>query len=467
MHLQFFGAAREVTGSMHLVDTGNSRVLLDCGLYQGRRKNAFERNRDLPFDAASIDAVVLSHAHLDHAGNLPTLIRSGFKGTIWTTHATADLCEQMLMDSAHIQVNDVKYVNRRRKRQGRSMFEPLYTAEHVEATLERFRTVDYEEEFQPAAGMTVRLDDAGHILGSSSVTLDLSDGTRERRLVFSGDIGRRGLPILRDPVMPSGADIVIMESTYGGRVHAPASEAKEALRSCAERVFREGGYLIIPAFSLGRTQEVVYRLNQLWEAGELPRIPVWVDSPLAVRVTDVFNRHRECWDTEMLESMRNDRDSDPLGFETLTYVRNLEESKALNERPGPGVIISASGMCEAGRILHHLRNHATNPASTILFVGYQAEHTLGRKILDGKNPVRIYGEDVEILAQVERADSYSAHAGRNELLNWADGVRQQGSVEHWFLVHGEPDAQEALAEGLDAGGARGVVIPERLQRIEF
>jgi metallo-beta-lactamase family protein len=467
MHVQFFGAAREVTGSMHLVDTGKSRILLDCGLYQGRRKSAFERNRDLPFDAASIDAVVLSHAHLDHAGNLPTLIRSGFRGSIWTTHATADLCEQMLIDSAHIQVNDVKYVNKRRKKQGRSMFVPLYTAEHVEATLERFRTVDYGEDFEPAAGTTVRFNDAGHILGSASVTLDLSDGTRERRLVFSGDIGRKGLPILRDPVMPPGADIVIMESTYGDREHAPASQAREWLRDCAKRVCRTGGYLIIPAFSLGRTQEVVYRLNQLWEAGELPRLPVWVDSPLAVRVTDVFNRHPECWDAEMLDTKHNDHDNDPLGFETLTYVRNVEESIALNDRKGPGVIISASGMCEAGRILHHLRNHATNPASTILFVGYQAEHTLGRKILEGNNPVRIYGEDVEILADIERADSYSAHAGRTELLAWADGVSSQGSVEHWFLVHGESDAQEALAAGLDAHGAANVVIPDRLQRFEI
>ncbi|TFG66870.1 MAG: MBL fold metallo-hydrolase [Gemmatimonadales bacterium] len=467
MHVQFFGAAREVTGSAHLVDTGESRVLLDCGLYQGNRKKAFERNRDLPFEAASIDAVVLSHAHLDHAGNLPTLIRSGFRGTIWTTHATADLCEQMLMDSAHIQVNDVKYVNKRRKKHGQSLFEPLYTAEHVDATLERFRTVDYEEEFQPALGVRVRLDDAGHILGSASVTLDLSDGARERRLLFSGDIGRKGLPILRDPVMPPGADVVIMESTYGGREHAPASQAKDRLRDCAEHVCREGGYLIIPAFSLGRTQEVVYRLNQLWEAGELPRIPVWVDSPLAVRVTDVFNRHRECWDAEMLETMHSDHDSDPLGFEMLTYVRDVEESKALNDRKGPGVIISASGMCEAGRILHHLRFHATNPASTVLFVGYQAEHTLGRKILDGNNPVRIYGEDVGILADVERADSYSAHAGRSELLAWADGVREQGSVGQWFLVHGEPDAQDALAEGLRAQGAEEVMIPDRLQRFEI
>jgi len=467
MDVQFFGAAREVTGSMHLVDTGRSRVLLDCGLYQGRRKGAFERNRDLPFDAASIDAVVLSHAHLDHAGNLPSLVRSGFRGKIWTTSASADLCRQMLMDSAYIQVNDVKYVNKRRKKQGRTPFEPLYEAQHVEAALDLFRTIDYGEAFDPAPGVKVRLDDAGHILGSASVTLDLSAAGRERRLVFSGDIGRKGLPILRDPVMPAGADAVIMESTYGSRVHEPASEAKQRLRDCTERVCREGGYLIIPAFSLGRTQEVVYRLNQLWEAGELPRVPVWVDSPLAVRVTDVFNEHRECWDAQMLETMRNEHDGDPLGFETLTYVRDVEQSKALNHRKGPGVIISASGMCEAGRILHHLRNHATNPASTVLFVGYQAEHTLGRKILEGRNPVRIYGQEVEIQASVERADSYSAHAGRDELLAWADGVRETGSVKNWFLVHGELDSQESLSAALDERGAAHVVIPERLQKFEI
>ncbi|MDH3428234.1 MAG: MBL fold metallo-hydrolase, partial [Gemmatimonadota bacterium] len=298
-------------------------------------------------------------------------------------------------------------------------------------------------------------------------TVDLSAGGRERRLVFSGDIGRKGLPILRDPVMPPGADVVIMESTYGDRVHEPASKAKHRLRACADRVCREGGYLIIPAFSLGRTQEVVYSLNQLWEAGELPRVPVWVDSPLAVRVTDVFNEHRECWDAEMLETLHSDHDRDPLGFETLTYVRDVEQSKALNHRKGPGVIISASGMCEAGRILHHLRNHATHPGSTVLFVGYQAEHTLGRKILDGRNPVRIYGQDVEILAAVERADSYSAHAGRDELLAWSDGVREAGHVDRWFLVHGERESQESLAGALGERGAADVVAPERLQKFEL
>ena len=467
MHVQFFGAAREVTGSMHLVDTGRSRVLLDCGLYQGRRKGAFERNRDIPFNAGELDSVVLSHAHLDHAGNLPSLVRAGYRGPIWTTHASADLCRHMLMDSAHIQVNDVKYVNRRRLKKGLRPFEPLYDQADVDAVLELFRTVDYGESFEPAAGVQGVLRDAGHILGSASVTLDVSGQRRDRRLVFSGDIGRRGLPILRDPVVPDGADFVIMESTYGDRVHEPASEAKAQLRAWAARVHKEGGYLIIPAFALGRTQEIVYRLNQLWEEGELPRMPVWVDSPLAVRVTDVFNRHPECWDEEMLETMKTDRDKDPLGFETLSYVRDVEESKALNTRRGPGVIISASGMCEAGRILHHLKNHGTKPQSTILFVGYQADHTLGRKILSGKNPVPIYGEDVVIRAQVERADSYSAHAGRNELLAWAAGVEAAGNVGTWCLVHGETDAQSALATALVEAGAARVSIPERGQKVEF
>lgn len=467
MHVQFWGAAREVTGSMHLVDTDRGRLLLDCGLYQGHRHQAFERNRDLPFDAASIDAVVLSHAHLDHAGNLPSLVRSGFRGRIWTTAATADLCRYMLMDSAHIQVSDVEYVNRRRKRQGRRLFEPLYTPEDVEVTLERFRPVDYGQPFEPVKGTQVRLVDAGHILGSATVVLDLSGGGRERRLVFSGDIGRRGLPILRDPVRPDGADLVIMESTYGDRMHEEASQAKQVLSECAAIVQESQGMLIIPAFALGRTQEVVYRLNQLWEAGELPRLPIWVDSPLATNVTDVFRRHPECWDAEMLRTLKHDSDNDPLGFETLTYTRDVSESKALNDRDGPGVIIAASGMCEAGRVLHHLRNHATKPGSVVLFVGYQAEHTLGRRILDGMNPVRIYGEEVTIRAEIRRADAYSAHADRTELLSWADSVRDRGQVERFFLVHGEPDAQQALAGGLRKRGAAAVEIPARGETFEI
>lgn len=467
MHVEFWGAAREVTGSTHLVDTGRSRVLLDCGLYQGRRKHAFERNRDLPFDASRIDAVVLSHAHLDHAGNLPSLVRSGFRGKIWTTHATADLCRYMLMDSAHIQVSDVEYVNKRRKREGRRLFEPLYTPEDVEATLERFVTVDYSASFEPAEGVTAKLEDAGHILGSASVVLDLRANGRERRLVFSGDIGRRGLPILRDPRRPEGAHYVIMESTYGDRSHAQPSEAKRVLADCAHYVQRCGGMLIIPAFALGRTQEVVYRLNQLWEEGEIRRLPIWVDSPLATNVTRVFRDHPECYDAEMLRTLEADTDGDPFGFRSLTYTRDVQESIALNDRDGPGVIISASGMCEAGRVLHHLRNHATSPDSMVLFVGFQAEHTLGRRIRDGANPVRIYGEEVTIRAAVRRADAYSAHADRDELLAWADAAAGRGDVRRWFLVHGEPDAQDALAGALAPRVTGGVVAPERGQSFEL
>lgn len=467
MFLRFWGAAREVTGSTHLLDTGRSRVLLDCGLFQGRRKNAFERNRDLPFDARGIDAVVLSHAHLDHAGNLPSLVRSGFRGRIWTTHATADLCRHMLMDSAHIQVSDVERVNRRRGREGRRLFEPLYTPEDVEATLDRFRTVDYSETFEPADGVVAELHDAGHILGSASVTLDVTGAGRERRLLFSGDIGRRGLPILRDPQHPPDADLVIMESTYGDRAHEAASRAKEVLAECAGHVVERGGMLLIPAFALGRTQEVVYRLNQLWQEGRIPRLPIWVDSPLATNVTEVFRDHPECYDAEMLRTLREDNDDDPLGFDTLTYTRSVEESMALNDREGPGVIIAASGMCEAGRILHHLRNHATKPTSLVLFVGYQAEHTLGRKILEGRRPVPIYGRDVEIRAEIRRADAYSAHADRTELLGWADAVAEKGRVGRWCLVHGEPDAQDALADALSSRHAGDVVIPARGDIVEL
>ncbi|HSM07969.1 MAG TPA: MBL fold metallo-hydrolase [Gemmatimonadota bacterium] len=467
MHIEFWGAAGEVTGSTHLVDTDGSRVLLDCGLFQGHRKNAFERNRNLPFDAASIDAVVLSHAHLDHAGNLPSLVRSGFRGRIWTTHATADLCGHMLMDSAHIQVNDVERVNRRRARQGRRPFEPLYTPDDVEATLERFRSVDYDEVFEPADGVTARLVDAGHILGSASVVLDLASGGRRRRLVFSGDIGRRGLPILRDPVRPEGAEIVIMESTYGDREHEPADRAKRVLADCAEYVIEREGMLIVPAFALGRTQELVYRLNQLWQEGRFRRLPIWVDSPLATNVTEVFRDHPECYDAEMLRTLRSDADGDPLGFDSLTYTRGVEESIALNSRRGPGVIIAASGMCEGGRILHHLKHHATKPSSLVLFVGYQAEHTLGRRILEGQSPVPIYGQPVEIRATVRRADAYSAHADRTGLLDWADAVRERGEVERWFVVHGEPAAQAKLKQALAARGAKGVEAPERGRRFSL
>lgn len=461
MEIQFWGAAREVPGSMHLLRVGGRKLLLDCGLYQGRRKHAFERNRNFPFEPSSIDAVVLSHAHIDHCGNLPTLVRAGFKGKIYATHATRDLCRHMLVDSAHIQKSDVRFVNRRRKRQGKRPFEPLYLIGDARKALARFRPVSYGRTFEPAPGVRAKFIDAGHILGSASVVLDLTEGSRTRRLVFSGDIGRRGLPILRDPRIPRDADQVIMESTYGDREHEPPSRAREFLRECAERTYEESGKLLIPSFALGRTQEIVYRLNQLWEAGELPPMDVFVDSPLAINLTEVYGRHPECFDREMLETMASDSDGDPLGFGRLRYVRSAEESKSLNGRREPAIIIAASGMCEGGRILHHLRNHVGKRSTTVLFVGYQAQHTLGRKLLEGDREVRILGEPTQVRARIERADAYSAHADRSGLIEWAEGVRDRGKVTRFCLVHGEESSALALAEDLRSRGTAEVVVPGR------
>lgn len=467
MRVQFWGAARTVTGSMHVLEVGGHKVLLDCGLYQGRRKEAFERNRGLPFDTSEIDAVILSHAHIDHSGNLPSLHRAGFRGGIYSTSATRDLCAYMLVDSAHLQEHDVRFVNKRRKKQGKRLFEPLYTKEDALETLRLFRSVDYDRSFEPVRGLSVRFRDAGHILGSAIVVLDVKEKGRKSRLVFSGDVGRKGLPILRDPQIAEGADFLIMESTYGDRTHESSGSAKELLRQTVGDVVRRDGRLLIPAFAVGRTQEIVYRLNQLWEANELPRVPVFVDSPLAVNATEVFRLHPECYDREYIETLVTDTDHDPLGFAGLRYVRSTDGSRKLNDLDEPAVIISASGMCEGGRILHHLRHHAVDPESIVLFVSFQAEHTLGRRILEGKNRVKIYGEEYEIRAAVRKAEGYSAHADRVELLSWAARVQETGRVQHVFLVHGEEEGLSSLAAGLKEQGASDVQIPERGQQFEL
>jgi len=467
MKVQFWGAAQTVTGSMHLLEVNGRRILLDCGMYQGRRKQAFERNRDLPFAAAEIDAVVLSHAHIDHSGNLPSLVKSGFDGCIYSTSATRDLCAYMLLDSAHIQENDVRFVNKRRKRQGKKLFEPLYTKADAVAALERFHCVDYDRPFEPVPGVTVRFRDAGHILGSAIVIVDLNENGRNSRLLFSGDIGRKGLPILRDPRAAEGVDYVIMESTYGAREHETDGDAGELLRKTVAEVSSRGGKLLIPAFAVGRTQEIVYRLNKLQESGNLPDIDVFVDSPLAVNATDVFRLHPECYDAEYRETMLNDTDRDPLSFDGLRYLRSAEQSKKLNDYKRPAVIISASGMCEGGRILHHLRNHAVNSSAIVLFVSFQAQHTLGRKIMDGESPVSIYGEEYEIRADVRKAEGYSAHADRSGLLRWASRVQSAGNVERFFLVHGEEEGLSSLAEGLREQGAADVQIPKRGEVFEL
>lgn len=463
MELEFWGAAQTVTGSMHLLKVNGYNILLDCGLYHGRRKEAFERNRNFPFNPADIDVLILSHAHIDHTGNVPTLVKQGYQGPIWATSATRDLCAIMLRDSAYIQESDVKYVNKRRAKRGQKLFEPLYTQEDALEALTCFQSVGYNRPFEPLPGVQVHYRDAGHVLGSASVTLDIDDNGKQKRLVFSGDIGRKNLPILRDPQPVDGADFIIMESTYGQRYHESPGQARADLKQAVLEACNKQGKVIIPSFAVGRTQEIVYALHQLLEAKEIPEIEIFVDSPLAVNATEVFRLHPEVYDRETIDFLNDTGSRDPFGFECVTYVRSVEESKALNELDRPAVIISASGMCESGRILHHLKNSITQPRNTVLFVGYQGENTLGRKILDGQPVVPIFGDDYPVKAKVHKIDGYSAHADHNGLLNWLKAAQERGNPQHLFLVHGEPENSNALAEAARQQGVPNVSVPARGQ----
>jgi len=455
MRITFRGAARGVTGSMHLLEEGGRRILLDCGLFQGKRKEAFERNRRVGGDAAEIDAVLLSHAHIDHSGNLPTLVKRGFRGTIYATGATCDLLQYLLPDAGHLQEQDVEHVNKKRIRQGKNPFEPLYTAEEARQTLSFLQPVSYERPFRLDDSIEVIYHDAGHILGSAMIELRVETPSGRKTLVFSGDVGRPGQPILRDPWPIPGADVLLMESTYGGRLHEPAERLRDKLLSLFRDAVQRRSKVIIPAFSVGRTQRFVYLLNGLWNEGVLPPVPVYVDSPLAVNATDVFKKHPECYDEETLELLRTD--PDPLGFKTLHYVRSVEESKALNNRSGPLVIISASGMCEGGRVLHHLAHAIESPNNTVLIIGFQAENTLGRRLVEGRQPIRIYGETYTLRAKVETLNGLSAHADQAELLRWVDSAG--GALGKIFLVHGEEDQAQALAAKLAERGLYNVEIP--------
>lgn len=462
MKVQFWGAAQTVTGSMHMVHVAGKKILLDCGLYQGKRKIAFEKNRSLPFDPKSVDAVVLSHAHIDHSGNLPSLIRGGFRGPIYATSATRDLAAFMLLDSAKIQVNDTKYVNRKRKRKNQKPFVPLYDQKDATQTLKQFRTVEYLQRFSPVDGVECEFHFAGHMLGAAIVSLDLKDSPSDRakRLVFSGDIGRAKVPILRDPQVVEGADYIIMESTYGNRNHEKTADATAVLKRVAQETWDTKGKLIIPAFSVGRTQEIVYRLNLLAEAGELPKMKVFVDSPLAVNATDVFRAHVECFDDDMVTAILEEEDQDPLMFRDLTYVRNVKLSKALNHLKEPCVIISASGMCEGGRILHHLKNNIEKENTTVLFAGYQAPHTLGRLILNqSREVIRIYGEEYKMNCKVAKLEGSSGHADQEELLDWAKATCDQGNVKNIALVHCELDSATEFQKHLSKRKLQPSIIP--------
>ena len=446
MDITFAGAANEVTGSCHLVRVNGRTLALDCGMFQGRRAESREKNRKLPVPVASIDAVILSHAHIDHAGRLPFLVREGYANRIWATPATRDLCAIMLADSAHIQEKDAEFLARREK----AVAEPLYGLRHAARTIELMTGVPYNTTFEPIPGVRASFVDAGHILGSASVVLDCTEDGVTRRLVFSGDIGRVGLPIIRDPVPPDGAHVVIMESTYGNRDHEPVEGARARLAEVIKVTAARGGRILIPAFAVGRTQEIIYELHILTRAGAIPAIPVYIDSPLAIDTTSVFEMHPDLFDsTEDLVQ----RVSELFKFVPVIYTRDAQESKALNAARGPMIIIAASGMMEAGRILHHLAHGASDPRNTILVVGFQAEHTLGRRIVERQPMVKIFGDDVPLRAAVEVINGYSAHADRGELTRWLDEVRAKSpDLERVHLVHGEPEAQTALTASLGAKG---------------
>jgi len=467
MNIHFLGAARTVTGSMHLLEINGRRLLLDCGLAQGRRKQTFELNRNLPFRPADLDAIILSHAHIDHSGNLPSLVGSDFTGNIYTTPATRNLCTYMLRDSAHIQESDVAYVNKKRQRQGKNLFQPLYSQQDALDILRHFVGVDYYHPFEPIPGVRATFLDAGHILGSAVTLLDITENGRRHRLAFSGDLGHRAEPLLRAPEVPDGVDTLIMESTYGNRLHEPVEEGNRTFLELVKATHAGGGKLLIPAFALGRTQQLVYRLDRLSESGELPPIDVFVDSPLAVNLTEVFRLHPECFNQEALEAMAREPDRDLLRFERLRYVRSVEESKSLNDLHDPAVIISASGMCEGGRILHHLKNNIGKAGATLLFVGFQGRDTLGRRLLEGVSPVRIFGEEHTVRAQIRQLHAYSAHADRQGLLDWAAAVQTKGKLKQVFLVHGEEEAAFALADGLKQQKVSSVEVPERGQVVSL
>lgn len=461
MKIKFLGATKSVTGSMHILESGGKKVLVDCGLFQGRREESNYRNRNFPFDPKSIERVVLSHAHIDHSGNLPNLVKNGYKNSIYSTFATRDLCVLMLKDSAYIQEKDAEYLNKRKKRQGLPPIEPLYNKNDVDRLLSLFRGIGYRKGFYVTADVKLTFFDAGHILGSALSLFDISENGKNIRLAYIVDLGRKNLPILKDPAMIEDIDFMIIESTYGNRLHDDLKGTDEKLAKIVNDTISKGGKIIIPAFSLGRTQDIVYSLNRLQDAEKIPRIKVFVDSPLSVNVTEIFKLHPECFDkeTNQIIALREN----PLGLKDIRYITDVEESKKLNYIEEPCIIISASGMCESGRILHHLKNNIEDPKNTILVVGFMAKDTLGRKIVERREKIKIFGEEYRLRAGVEAIDAFSAHADRDELLEYVNHTKN--SLKGVFVVHGEEKQSQALADGIKNLGIQDVMVPDLGQEV--
>jgi metallo-beta-lactamase family protein len=453
MRIKFLGAAQTVTGSMHLLETKTGNVLVDCGMFQGRREESRKKNSALPPEAVRADAALLTHAHIDHSGSLPTLVRSGFGGTIFATPATRDLCAYMLRDSARIQEGDAAYLNKKFAHDPDWVkIEPIYTEDDAIKALGLFTTVPYGKSFTVLPGVTARFLDAGHILGSAEILVEVRENGAVRRIVFSGDLGRKGLPILRDPEIPGPpVDYVLMESTYGNRVHGDIHEMHDDLERVVKDTAARGGKLIVPAFAVGRTQEIIYSLNFLKQAGRLPDIPVFIDSPLSVNVTEVFKLHPECYDLETRSFL--EEHGEVFSFDGVRYITKVEDSMKLNDLRSPAIIIASSGMCEAGRILHHLRNNVEDERNTIMIVGYQAQHTLGKRIVERRPRVRILGVERDLRAQVVVMNAFSAHADKNDLMEFAVGCGRE-TTKHYFLIHGEPEQQDALRANMVQQGMK-------------
>ena len=463
MRITFLGAAGEVTGSQHLVETKNLRVLLDCGLFQGHRAQARAKNVQFRCDPKKLDGVILSHAHIDHCGNLPGLYRAGYRGPIFCTRATADVAAIMLRDAAKIQEEDVRYLRTHRE-PGQPPVEPLYTEDDVRQVDRLLEPLDYHEWHELSPEFKLRFADAGHILGSAICEMQIEDRGEPRRMVFTGDLGRRNLPLLRDPELIPGCDVLITESTYGNRIHPPPADIKTALLRIVTDAANNGGRVIIPAFSLGRTQQLIYFLNQLTEEQLLPTIPVFIDSPLSTRLTDVYRDHPDIMDRETASWLRVD--ADVFDFPALTFIQSPQESAALNRRKDPFVVISASGMCESGRVLHHLKHGAGDPRNTIIIIGFQAQHTLGRRIVERQPTLKIFDRLVPLRAKVELLNGLSAHADAEDFKWWFEHMAREGGIGQAFLVHGEPDSAHALAGLMRDYCDEEPVIPELYESFE-
>ena len=465
MEIEFVGAAQTVTGSKHLVRTKNATILLDCGLFQGRRRESLEHNKHLGLDARSLTAVVLSHAHIDHSGALPYLVKSGYDGPIYATSATRDLCAAMLADAAAIQDSDARFINKHVDRGDTTMerVEPLYSEADVTRTLGMIISLPYHRKLAIAPGVEVTFYDAGHVLGSAVTILDVDEDGKKTRLVFTGDLGRRRMPILKDPECPSGADALIIESTYGDRLHAPIEEMDAKLADVLARVYKRSGKVIIPSFALERAQEIVFSLKSLQRQNKMPPMPVYVDSPLTVKITDVFKLHPECFDDETRALISSNES--PFDFDRLRYISSVEDSKGIDADGHPAIVISASGMCEAGRIVHHLKASVEDPKNCVMIVGYQAPHTLGRRIVEKRPRVKIFGVERDLRAEVVVMNGFSAHADQKDLNEYVGDAREGGRLKQVILVHGDPGPQKILSEMLRTGGISSVAAPAPGDRI--